>query len=72
MTPEQLAKINAFRAERLARGETISGWCAAKGLSYDATMMVLRGRAKGARGEAHNIMVALGLKPAPKKMAATH
>ena len=67
MTPEQTRKIEAFRAERIAKGETILGWCKQQGVSYDSTMMVLRGRAQGRRGDAHRAMVALGLKPAPKQ-----
>lgn len=67
MTPEQNKKIELFRAERIAKGETILGWCKQKGISYDSTMMVLRGRAQGRRGDAHLAMVALGLKPAPQK-----
>lgn len=69
MTPEQTQKIEAFRAERIAKGETILGWCKQKGISYDSTMMVLRGRAQGRRGDAHKAMVALGLKAAPKQAA---
>lgn len=69
MTPEQLKKVEAFRAERIAKGETILDWCKQKGISYDSTMMVLRGRARGRRGEAHRAMVALGLKPSHKQAA---
>ncbi len=69
MTPEQLKRIAAFRAERIAKGETILDWCKQKDLSYDSTMMVLRGRAQGRRGEAHRAMVALGLKPSHKQAA---
>lgn len=69
MTPEQTQKIEAFRAERIAKGETILGWCKQKGISYDSTMMVLRGRAQGRRGDAHKAMVALGLKASPKQAA---
>lgn len=66
-TSEQKQIIEAFRAERIAKGETILSWCKQQGISYDSTMMVLRGRAQGRRGDAHLAMVALGLKPAPKK-----
>jgi gp16 family phage-associated protein len=55
-------KIAAFRADLDARGETISDFCRSKGLDYDAMNMVLRGRSKGKRGEAHKVFVALGLK----------
>lgn len=66
LNTEQTKKIEAFRAERIAKGETILGWCKQKGISYDSTMMVLRGRSTGRRGDAHRAFVALGLKPAPK------
>ncbi|OIP06958.1 MAG: hypothetical protein AUK53_11800 [Betaproteobacteria bacterium CG2_30_59_46] len=63
MTKDQLErKIAAFRAELDARGESVSDYCRRKGLDYDAMFMVLRGRSKGKRGEAHKVFVALGLK----------
>ncbi len=63
MTKDQLdRKIAAFRADLDARGESVSDYCRRKGLNYDAMFMVLRGRSKGKRGEAHKVFVALGLK----------
>lgn len=64
MTKDQFnRKIAAFRAELEASGEPISEYCKRKGLNYDAMFMVLRGRSRGLRGEAHKVFVALGLKP---------
>jgi len=64
MNQDQLnKKLAAFRAELDARGEPISDYCRRMGLDYDAMHAVLKGRAKGKRGEAHRVFVALGLKP---------
>lgn len=66
MTKDQLnKKITSFRAELDARGETIQDFCKRNDLDYDATMSVLRGRAKGKRGQTHRVFVALGLKSTP-------
>lgn len=48
-----------------ARGEQISTWAQEHGFSKDLVYSVLGGRAKGHRGQAHKIAVALGLKPQP-------
>lgn len=70
MTNDQFnEKITAFRADLDARGESIQEFCRKKDLDYDATLSVLRGRAKGKRGQAHRVFVALGLKPAPSASA---
>lgn len=70
MTKDQFNKqIVAFRADLDARGESIQDFCRRKGLDYDATIAVLRGRAKGKRGQTHRVFVALGLKPAPSASA---
>lgn len=64
MTQDQIdRKIAVFRADLDARGESLSDYCRRKGLDYDAMFMVLRGRSKGKRGKAHQVFVALGLKP---------
>jgi gp16 family phage-associated protein len=66
MTKDQFnKKIATFRANLDARGETIQEFCKRNELDYDATLSVLRGRAKGKRGQTHRVFVALGLKPAP-------
>lgn len=63
MTNDQFnKKIAAFRADLDARGESIQSFCKRKNLDYDATLSVLRGRAKGKRGQSHQVFVALGLK----------
>ena len=67
MTPSQIKqKIASFRSDCEARGESIQAFCERKGLDYDAMYMVLRGRAKGKRGKAHQVFVALGLKQQPR------
>lgn len=59
-------KINAFKAQCAARGETIADYCRRNGLDYEAMLQVLRGRSKGRHGKAHQIFVALGLKANPE------
>lgn len=57
-------RVAKFRTELEARGESVSDFCRRKELDYDAMFAVLRGRAKGRRGKAHKVFVALGIKPA--------
>jgi len=68
--PHILQKIAAWRADLDSRGETVADYCRRYGLDYNAMYDVLRGRAKGRRGNAHKIYVALGLKRAPSKTHA--
>lgn len=56
LTPDQVKE--RFRA----RGETITDWAAARGYSRRYVYMVLNGQAKGWRGQAHEIAIALGIK----------
>jgi gp16 family phage-associated protein len=67
MTPAYSQKIAKFRADCEARGESIQAFCKRHDLDYDAMHTVLRGRAKGKRGEAHKVFVALGLKQPPRQ-----
>ena len=70
MNKDQFAKkIATFRADLDSRGESIQDFCKRKDLDYDATLSVLRGRAKGKRGQTHRVFVALGLKAAPRATA---
>lgn len=48
-----------------AAGESISDWAAARGFNRALVYQVLGGRVKGDRGVAHEISVALSIKPAP-------
>jgi len=68
--PETLQKIAAFKQDLIDRGETVADFCRRTGLDYDAMFAVLRGRAKGRRGNIHKVYVALGLKRSPSKMHA--
>jgi len=71
MTNQQtLQKIAAFRADLVGRGDTVASYCRRHNLDIDAMHMVLQGRTKGTRGNAHKIYVALGLKPDPTKRQA--
>jgi gp16 family phage-associated protein len=65
MMADSTEQIKArFRAE----GVSIAEWARARGFSEIMVYRVLAGTVKGTRGEAHNIAVALGLKPAPNIM----
>ncbi len=65
-TPEQV------RAEFLAYGITVSGWCREHGFSRMVVVDLLRGRGLGIRGECHRAAVALGLKPDPRTKRIHH
>jgi gp16 family phage-associated protein len=52
--------------ERFAQeGVSIAEWARARGFNCVTVYRVLSGKLKGARGEAHDIAVALGLKERP-------
>lgn len=63
MTAKQLA---SKRKELHAKGINLRALCAEKNVSYQAARDLLRGRARGLRGEAHKAAILLGLKPAPE------
>ncbi len=67
MTQSDLQKKHA---ELRALGINLRLFCAEKNINYQAARDLLRGRAKGHRGQAHQAAVALGLKPAPEQLAA--
>lgn len=50
------------KAELNHNGISIAAWAAANGFSYSMVLEVLAGRKKGVRGQAHKIMVKLGMK----------
>lgn len=58
----QIYTAEEVRQAFLARGLTIADWAKQHGFKQDLVYSVLRGRVRGARGEAHKIAVALGLK----------
>lgn len=63
-------RLQELRAELRAKGVNLHTLCKEKGVSYQAARDLLRGRAKGYRGDAHKAAVALGLKPDPDQLAA--
>ena len=64
MSPNQIAqRIDAFRAERDAAGESVADFCRRNNLDYNTMQLVLRGRSQGRRGKVHEVFVALGIKP---------
>lgn len=65
MTPQQIKE--QFRA----RGESVGQWADAHGFPRDMVYRVLNGRSPAWRGRAHEVAVALGLKPDPAKTPTT-
>lgn len=57
------------RAELAAQGINLRELCAENQINYQSARDLLRGKAKGRRGDAHHAAVFLGLKPTPKKLA---
>lgn len=66
MTADQIKQ--GFRQ----RGETITDWAQRHGYTRQAVYRVLNGQEKGFYGQAHEIAVKLGMKPAaePERLAA--
>ncbi|WP_310627067.1 DNA-binding protein [Limnohabitans sp.] len=60
-------RIKQVKADLVARGVSQADFARDHGLDYNTMQMVLQGRLKGTRGEAHRVMVALGLKKDMKK-----
>ena len=60
-TTNQLA-LEKIKQAIKDRGQSHADYARQKGLDYNTLAMVLGGRMKGTRGEAHRCMVALGLK----------
>lgn len=48
-----------------ASGVTMRSWAETRGFAPDLVYAVLNGRIHGVRGRAHDVAVALGLKPRP-------
>lgn len=48
-----------------AEGVTVSDWAKENGFPREVVYAVLAGRTRGRRGCAHEVAVALGIKPAP-------
>ncbi len=67
MTPQALQKAKQSIYDR---GETIDGWARQRGFPPVAVYRFLNGLEKGRRGRAHEIAVALGLKPQPDQRIA--
>ena len=59
ITPEAIEKARQGFKDR---GESMMSYAKKHKLDYNSLQMVLQGRSKGVRGQAHKCMVALGLK----------
>ncbi len=57
------------KAEFRAQGMSIRAWAVGHGYSTSLVYGLLSGRIVGLRGRAHEVAIALGLKPAPSKIA---
>lgn len=67
-TAEQLA---AKRRELRNKGINLRALCKEKKVSYQAARDLLRGRARGLRGNTHKAAIMLGLKSAPESTELT-
>lgn len=59
------AQFARARAGFFQRGESIAEWARKHGFRPNAVYQVLNGHALPSRGQAHQIAVALGVKPSP-------
>lgn len=64
-TPEQV------KQEFISQGITVATWAENHGFIPQEVYKILNGQSKGNFGRAHQIAVALGLKPAPKQEKVT-
>ena len=74
-TPYPLPKDRALTGDQVkerfrAHGIPISQWAKDNGYQSAFVYGVLNGQFKGHRGKAHQVAVALGMKLAPRKLAA--
>lgn len=58
----KLRTAEEARAWLIYHGITVSQWARDHGFSHALVREVLAGRKKGLRGQAHNIVIALGMK----------
>lgn len=63
--------LQARRNLFVERGETISSWAKSHGFDAQLVYAVLAGRLAARRGRAHQIAVALGLKPMPEESSTS-
>jgi hypothetical protein len=55
--------LEQVRSRFFYSGESVAGWARAHGFNLQLTYSVLSGRLRARRGKAHEIAIALGLKP---------
>jgi gp16 family phage-associated protein len=56
--------LEQVRSRFFYSGESVAGWARTHGFDLQLTYSVLSGRLRARRGKAHEIAIALGLKPA--------
>ncbi len=64
---QQLAKAAAFKEALRNEGKTLSAWAREHGFKENKVIRVVNGFDKGNYGKAHEIAVAMGIKPGPQK-----
>jgi gp16 family phage-associated protein len=62
-----LKTAEQVKQEFIAQGIPVSSWAESNGFIPQEVYKVLNGQSKGNFGRAHDIAVALGLKPKPKQ-----
>ena len=61
-TKNQLKTREQARAEFRRTGQSMAAWARAHGVHKETLYSVLKGKKKGERGDAHKVMVLLGIK----------
>lgn len=65
-TPPALRTLSEVKLWFEAYGVSVAEWAKSRGFAKEVVYAVLSGRSRGQRGQAHQVAVALGIKPAPK------
>ncbi len=65
--PEKVLSPEQVKQRLRMQGETITQWAAKHGYTRNEVYRVLNGQAKAHYGKAHDIAVALGLKPSTEQ-----
>lgn len=66
MTPDELKKLNQIKAQYAREGRTFAGFAREHNFPENEVYKVTGGLYKCRRGRAHDIAVALGVKPKPE------
>jgi len=72
MAQISLADLEQVRSRFFYSGESVAGWARTHGFDLQLTYSVLSGRLRARRGKAHEIAIALGLKPTEFPLVGQH